>query len=265
MSQNKILRFPTKKHRYPCVKGMSRSEILFRYAPFIEYIARKIQMRLPAHIELDDLISCGAIGLIDAVKKYNPTKNIKFKTYAETRIRGAILDELRNQDWASRSVREKVKKLDRVNQKLQSHLGRPPQPQEICEELEISIDAYYKLVDVTKVVQHVDIDEIYTTNESVHIKTQRYSSNDYLKSSNPQSIVNFKVAKEKILEGIQGLPPKQQTILMMYYYEELNLREIGNILKVTDARISQLHSKAIKALKETFQTDFESITDLIAA
>src|SRR3989338_5118543 len=135
-------RSSTKKDRGKLIDDLSKDEIVVKYASLVKYLAQKIAIRLPANIELDDLISAGVIGLMDAVDKYDHTRDNKFKTYAEFRIRGAMLDELRSQDWVPRSVREKAKHLERVFARIEQSRGRPATDQEVCEELKVSPEEY---------------------------------------------------------------------------------------------------------------------------
>ncbi len=221
--------------------------IIAEYAPLIKFIARKISMRLPANIELDDLISSGVIGLMDAIDKYDQTRDNKFKTYAEFRIRGSILDELRAQDWVPRSVRDKAKALDRAAQRLEAKLGRIPDDYEVAEHMEISIDEYHSLVNQAKPASVLSIDE--QASFSSVDKKSLLSIVDSYKGQNPYFQVSSKKMKKTIAKCIEDLPERQRLVLSLYYYEDLNLKEIGKVLKVTESRVSQLHAQAVTKLK----------------
>lgn len=245
-----------------CIDDSTREKIVVEYAPLVKFIAQRIASRLPANVELDDLISCGVIGLIDAIKKFDPTRDNKFKTYAEFRIRGAILDELRSQDWVPRSVREKAKTLDRAYNLLEKRLGRIATDDEVCEELEITKDVFFDMINKTRSVSILNIDESSTFN-----RNDKRSLTSFLeknKSSNPFEAVNFKKSQERIKDGIKSLPEKQRLVLTLYYYEDLNLKEIGQVLDVTESRVSQLHTQAILRLKSKIKGDFDSMDDVAA-
>mgnify|MGYP003952761047 CR=1 FL=1 len=237
-----------------------KDEIIIEYAPLIRYIAQKIASRLPSSIELDDLISCGVIGLMDAIEKFDPSRDNKFKTYAEFRIRGAILDELRAQDWVPRSIREKAKLVERTYIKLESKLGRPATDEEMCEELNLEQEEFYDLLNKAKSISLLNIDDSTTFKRGDKKLISSLMENS--RSSNPFVAVNYKYAKDKIKEGIKQLPEKQRLVLSLYYYEDLNLKEIGQVLDVTESRVSQLHTQAILKLKGKLRNTFDSPEDL---
>lgn len=237
-----------------------KDQIIVEYAPLVKFIAQKIASRLPSNIELDDLISCGVIGLMDAIQKFDPTRDNKFKTYAEFRIRGAILDELRSQDWVPRSVREKSKTLERAYAKLEREFGRPATDDEMCQELECSLEEFHDMVNKSKSVSLLNIDDSATFNRGD--KKLMMGLLEHRRSSNPFSAVNYKSAQNIIKEGIKALPEKQRLVLSLYYFEDLNLKEIGQVLDVTESRVSQLHTQAILKLKAKLKNDFDSHEDL---
>ncbi|MFG1500802.1 FliA/WhiG family RNA polymerase sigma factor [Halobacteriovorax sp. XZX-3] len=239
-----------------------KDEIVVEYAPLIKYIAQKIASRLPSNIELDDLISCGVIGLMDAIEKFDPSRDNKFKTYAEFRIRGAILDELRSQDWVPRSVREKAKLIDRAYSKLESELGRPATDDEMCKELECSKEEFHSMLNKAKSVSILNIDDSATFNRND--KRAMAGLNEDSKAMNPFTAVSNKNFRDKIKEGIEQLPEKQRLVLSLYYYEDLNLKEIGQVLDVTESRVSQLHTQAVMKLKAKLQTMFEGYEELVS-
>jgi len=232
-----------------------KDKLVLEYAPLIRFIAQKIAMRLPSNIELDDLMSSGVIGLMDAIDKYDPSRDNKFKTYAEFRIRGAILDELRSQDWVPRSVRDKSKLLDRTIVKLESELGRTPEDQEIADRLKISLSELHDLVNQVKPVSVLSIDEA-PTFSSVD-KKSILNILEGCKVNNPHSQLNVKFVKEIVTRAIEDLPERQRLVLSLYYYEDLNLKEIGRVLRVTESRVSQLHAHAIARLRAKLQQTME--------
>ncbi len=242
------------------VDPKTKDEIIIEYAPLIKYIAQKIASRLPSNIELDDLISCGVIGLMDAIEKFDPSRDNKFKTYAEFRVRGAILDELRAQDWVPRSIREKAKMIERSYAKLESELGRPATDEEMCKELGVNQEEFHDLLNKAKSVSLLNIDDSATFNRGD--KKLIAGLMEDSRAANPFTAVSYKNSRDKIKEGIQSLPEKQRLVLSLYYYEDLNLKEIGQVLDVTESRVSQLHTQAIMKLKMKLKTVFESVEDV---
>ncbi|OUR98633.1 RNA polymerase subunit sigma [Halobacteriovorax marinus] len=237
-----------------------KDEIVIEYAPLIKYIAQRIASRLPSNVELDDLISCGVIGLMDAIEKFDPTRDNKFKTYAEFRIRGSILDELRAQDWVPRSVREKAKLVERAYAKIESAKGSPATDEEMCKELGINQDEFYDLLNKSKSVSVLNIDDSASFNKGDKKLISGLMEDN--KNSNPFNAVANKGSRDKIKEGIAQLPEKQRLVLSLYYYEDLNLKEIGQVLNVTESRVSQLHTQAIMKLKVKLKSTFDSPEDL---
>lgn len=237
------------------VSVKQKDTLIMEYAPLIKFIAQKIAVRLPSHIELDDLISSGVIGLMDAIEKYDPTRDNKFKTYAEFRIRGAILDELRAQDWVPRSVRDKAKMLDRTIVELESQLGRAVTDEEVAAKLSISMDEFYELVNQVRPVSVLSIDEA-----STFSNVDKMSILNLLESckiNNPLNQLKIKSIKSIVTGAIEDLPERQRLVLSLYYYEDLNLKEIGKILRVTESRVSQLHAQAISRLRAKLSQHFE--------
>lgn len=237
-----------------------KDEIIIEYAPLIKYIAQKIASRLPSNVELDDLTSCGVIGLMDAIEKFDPSRDNKFKTYAEFRIRGAILDELRAQDWVPRSVREKAKLVERTYTRLESALGRPATDDEMCKELSVSQEEFHDLLNKAKSISVLNIDDSATFSRGDKKLMAGLMENG--RNSNPLAAVAYKNSREKIKESIGTLPEKQRLVLSLYYYEDLNLKEIGQVLDVTESRVSQLHTQAIIKLRAKLRTIFDSPDDV---
>src|SRR6202789_583366 len=244
MSSNLLRKYkeePTK------LTAKQKDTLIMEYAPLIKFIAQKIAVRLPSHIELDDLISSGVIGLMDAIEKYDPKRDNKFKTYAEFRIRGAILDELRAQDWVPRSVRDKAKLLDRTYSQLEQSMGRAPTDEEVAAELKMTIDEFYNLVNQVRPVSLLSIDDSHTFS-SVD-KKSILNLLEATKINNPFTQLNMKSVKDIVTKAIEDLPERQRLVLSLYYYEDLNLKEIGKVLDVTESRVSQLHAQAVTRLR----------------
>lgn len=232
-----------------------KDKLIMEYAPLIKFIAQKISARLPSNIELDDLISSGVIGLMDAIEKYDPTRDNKFKTYAEFRIRGSILDELRAQDWVPRSVRDKSKMLDKTIIQLEAELGRSPSDEEVCQKLSISIEEFHDLINQVRPISVLSIDDAATFSNVD--KKSILNILEGTKLNNPFNQLNIKSVKDIVAKAIEDLPERQRLVLSLYYYEDLNLKEIGKILRVTESRVSQLHAQAIARLRAKLAQCFE--------
>lgn len=229
------------------VDGKLRDQLIMDYAPLIRFVAQRIAARLPSNIDIDDLMSAGVIGLMDAIEKYDPSRDNKFKTYAEFRIRGAILDELRSQDWVPRSVRDKAKKIERAYAELEQKFGRSVTDEEISKAMGIGLDEYYDLIAKVKAVTLLSIDELAGPNQN-----DRKSLLECLEnagSRNPFMQLKSKGVRDLLVKNIEELPEKQKLVLSLYYYEDLNLKEIGRILEVTESRVSQLHTQAVEKLR----------------
>lgn len=229
------------------VDGKLRDQLIMDYAPLIRFVAQRIAARLPSNIDIDDLISAGVIGLMDAIEKYDPSRDNKFKTYAEFRIRGAILDELRSQDWVPRSVRDKAKKIEKTYAELEQKLGRAVTDQELSDALGVNIEEYYEMVAKVKAVTLLSIDELSGPNQQD--KKSLLECLENVSSKNPFTQLKSKGVRELLVKNIEDLPEKQKLVLSLYYYEDLNLKEIGKILEVTESRVSQLHTQAVEKLR----------------
>ncbi len=223
-----------------------KDALIMKYASFVKYVAGRIAVNLPSNVEFDDLVSYGILGLIDAIDKYDSDRNIKFKTYAKTRIRGAIFDELRVLDWTPRSIRQKARKLEKAYAKLEGKLGRDAKDEEVAEYLNIDISELHKLFDETKKSLLLSLDEIFYDDEE---GSSRFDFIEDQKSDNPQSKIEEAEAKKILADAISKLSDRERMVITLYYYEELTSKEIGKILGVSDSRISQLHTKAILRLR----------------
>jgi len=223
-------------------------QIVKEYSPMIKYVANRIALRLPPHIEVDDLISVGAIGLMDAIEKYDPSRGAKFKTYAEFRVRGSILDELRSLDWVPRSVRQKASNLDAVTSKLQAKLGRIPEDEEIAKEMGVTLEEFFKTLNETRNMPLLSLEDLGIARDS----GDKQSLLDTLEGRgdvDPQTQMRLTELKNLIAAAIDSLPEKERLMVSLYYYEELTMKEIGEVLGITESRISQIHSKAVYRLR----------------
>lgn len=241
----------------------TRDRLVVEYAPLIKYIAQKIAARLPTNIELDDLISSGVIGLMDAIEKYDASRDNKFKTYAEFRIRGAILDELRAQDWVPRSVREKAKTLERCYSRIEQQKGRQATDEEVCADLGITQNEYHEMLNQVRSVSLLSFDDVQNFSKADKRALHGLGDQSNSKAPTPYSEVTHASLKKMISEAINDLPEKQRLVLSLYYYEDLNLKEIGRVLDVTESRVSQLHTQAIIRLKSKLRNHWDEFVSLM--
>jgi RNA polymerase sigma factor for flagellar operon FliA len=242
------------------LSNAQKQKLIQEYAPLVKFVAQKIAVRLPANIEIDDLMSAGVIGLMDAIDKYDPARDNKFKTYAEFRVRGAILDELRAQDWIPRSMREKAKGIERSFQKLEQKLGRSVSEEEVAKDLGMELEEFQAALQQCKSVSLLSLDEVGTFSNGD--RKSLLAILEAGRESNPMVQLAGIELREQLAKAIEELPEKQRMVLSLYYYEDLNLKEIGDILEVTESRVSQLHTQAVlrlrARLKEHLFTDESS-------
>jgi RNA polymerase sigma factor for flagellar operon FliA len=225
-----------------------REAFIKQYAPLVKYVAGKVAVGMPHSVEFDDLVGFGVFGLLDAIDKYDPTKNVKFKTYAVTRIRGAIFDELRSIDWVPRSVRQKTREIEETIGSLEAQLGRTVTDQEIASALGMDEEEFLKTmlkISGTSVLSLNDVWYAGDENDRISIGESIESPS----SLNPDVIVEKDEIRRVIIEAINELPDKEKKVLVLYYYEDLTLKEIGQVLEVTESRVSHLHTKAILRLR----------------
>jgi RNA polymerase sigma factor for flagellar operon FliA len=233
-----------RKTRDPAI----RDAFVKQYAPLVKYVAGKVAIGMPQNVEFDDLVGFGVFGLFDAIEKYDPNKHVKFKTYAVTRIRGAIFDELRSIDWVPRSVRQKTREIEATIQRLEATLGRAATDQEIASDLGISLEEFQKNMLKISGTSILSLNDVWYTGED-NDKVSIADSIESPQSLNPDTIIEKDEIKRVIIEAIQELPEKEKKVLVLYYYEDLTLKEIGQVLEVTESRVSQLHTKAILHLR----------------
>ena len=226
---------------------LDRNKVVEQYAHLIKKVAYKMIARLPANVEMDDLMSAGVIGLIDAAEKYDPEKSCNFKSYAEIRIRGAMVDELRSLDWVPRSVRQKGASIDVVARELQGKLGRPATELEIATEMGLTLEEFQDLTDKARAVSVVSFEDLGVGGSE--------DKRDFLDSvgdpeaSDPAQSTELNDERDVMMRAIQSLPERQRVVLTLYYFEDMNLKEIGSLLGVTESRISQIHSAAVAQLR----------------
>ncbi|NOY10080.1 MAG: RNA polymerase sigma factor WhiG [Spirochaetes bacterium] len=225
-----------------------RDYFVKQYAPLVKYVAGKVAIGMPHNVEFDDLVGFGIFGLFDAIEKFDPTKHVKFKTYAVTRIRGAIFDELRSIDWVPRSVRQKTRELEEIVRVLESNLGRSATDKEIADAMGMTIEDFQQLTLKISGTSILSLNDVWYTGED-NDKISIAESIEAPSNLNPDIIVEKEEIKRVIVNAINDLPEKEKKVLILYYYEDLTLKEIGQVLEVTESRISQLHTKAIMRLR----------------
>jgi RNA polymerase sigma factor for flagellar operon FliA len=229
--------------------SLEEDDRVLRYLPMVKGIASKISMRLPHHIHVEDLRSAGIIGLLDAIEKYDPSRGVPFEAYAEFRIRGAILDELRLMDRTPRSLRLQCKRVEDAYSKLGAHLGRPPTDEEMAKEMEISLDGYDKILRQINSVLTVSLNNLIGNSFGVRNKELLDAIVDD-SVMDPLEQLQVEELKESLAKAIEELPEKHKLVLSLYYYEDLNMKEIGKILEITESRVSQIHAKCMLALRK---------------
>jgi len=222
-----------------------RDALIQETLPLIKHIAHRVAIRLPSNVEIRDLINAGVLGLMDAIEKFEPERNVKFKTYAEVRIRGAILDSLRDLDWAPRSLRKKSKDLERMYADLSQKLGRPATDEEVSEAMGENIEDFHELVDQLHGLTIGSFENLSDSEDSenyINYYPDDGSNDPYMKFESNE-------LTRLLAEAIEELPEKERLVLSLYYFEEFTMKEIGALLGVNESRVSQLHTKATLHLR----------------
>lgn len=234
-----------------------REEIILEYAPLVKVVAGRLSMYLGYNVEYDDLVGYGVFGLIDAIDKFDCKKDVKFETYASLRIRGAILDQIRKMDWIPRTVRQKQKRIETVIKELEARNGRVASDDEVAAELGISSDEY------TEWQQQLMVTNVVSLNEFVDQGTEApIERNIASKADTPEDEALRGELKEMLAKSLELLTEKEKKVILLYYYEELTLKEISNILEVSESRVSQLHTKALGKMKVKLGKYMDVFTDV---
>ncbi len=220
----------------------AKDQLIVGYVPLVKSIAGRLFVTYNSQVEYDDIVGYGIIGLIDAVEKFDHKKGIKFETYASIRIRGAVVDHLRTNDWIPRSLRAKYRKVEEVVQRLQSEMGGEATDDMIAKELGMTLDEYSSYMGEITTYAVVSLEEKIEENKSFDIVSE---DEDYM----PGEALERKELKRALADALRGLPEKERQVLELYYYSELTYKEIAAVLEVTESRISQIHTKAITKLK----------------
>lgn len=226
-----------------------REKLLVQYLPLVRRLASRLLGSLPRSVRLDDLVSAGVMGLLTSLDNFDPTLGIKFETYAMNRIRGAMVDSLRELDWVPRSIRQKARKLEQTIDKLTQSLGRVPVDAEIAESLNLSIDEYCEILDEVNVSVLLSLDDSFR-NRHGDTSTLADLAPD-ANTPNGHEQLEEKEIRNLLVDKLKHLPEQDKLVVALYYYEELTFKEIGSILGLTESRVSQIHSKAILTLRST--------------
>ncbi len=225
-----------------------REKLILKYAHFVKYVAGRIKMHLPDHIEFEDLVSWGTFGLINAVDKYDIDMNIKFVTYSTKRIRGAIIDGLRLLDWVPRGIRSQAKQLNSAMIELEMKIGREPNEAELCEFMKITPEELEKIYEEENKSFVMSLDEICVEDGGGEISS-KYQLVENLAAKNPELSIESGQVKEIVVDAINKLSQQERLVITLYYYNELTLKEISTIMSLSDSRVSQLHTKSILRLR----------------
>ena len=225
-----------------------REKIIIEYAPLVKLVAGRLSMYLGYNVEYDDLVSYGIFGLIDAIDKFDALKDVKFETYASLRIRGAILDQIRKMDWIPRTVRKRQRDISNAIKDIEARTGRSATDEEIASELGITEEVYGEWQSQMKITNVVSLDE-FVEQAGTDISDSKAAGGTISKFEQPEEALEKDELKLKLAEALKMLTEKERKVVLLYYYEELTLKEISNILEVSESRVSQLHTKALSKMK----------------
>jgi RNA polymerase sigma factor for flagellar operon FliA len=235
----------------------ARERLVVAYSPLVKYVAGRMGSRLPGHVDDADLISYGLTGLIAAIERFDLDRDIKFETYAITRIRGAIIDELRTLDWVPRSVRARARDIERANQKLEARFQRAPTDDEMAGELGITTDDFQEALLQISNSTIVALDELWNAGDSSGDQVSLLDTLPDRGAPNPEAVIDQGELRDRIAAAIAALPEREKLVVALYYYENLTLREIGEVLGVTESRVSQLHTKAVLRLRSKLDGELD--------
>jgi RNA polymerase sigma factor for flagellar operon FliA len=227
----------------------ARERLVVAYSPLVKYVSGRMASGLPAHVDEADLISYGLVGLISAISRFEPEREIKFETYAITRIKGAIIDELRSLDWVPRSVRARARAIEKANAKLEHKLQRAPNDEEMALELDMTVQEFQDALLQISNSTVAALDELWTVSDASGDQVSLLDTLQDHDAPDPAAMMDQTDLKDRVADAIARLPEREKLVIALYYYENLTLREIGEVLGVTESRISQLHTKAVLRLR----------------
>lgn len=237
--------------------SQARDRLILAYSPLVKYVAGRMSSGLPAHVEEGDLVSYGLLGLIGALERFDPSRNIKFETYAVPRIKGSIIDELRALDWVPRSVRSWARKVEAAVTQLENTLTRAPTDEETADELGVTTDEYQDILSQISCASVVALDEFWDSTGQSQDKVNFIDTIEDSDAPDPSRAYRIQVVKETLTLAIERLPERERIVIGLYYYEGLTLKEIGEVLGVTESRVSQLHTKAVLRLRGRIKEDLD--------
>ena len=233
-----------------------REQIIIEYAPLVKIVAGRLSMYLGGNVEYEDLVSYGVFGLIDAIDKFDTNKDVKFETYASLGIRGSILDQIRKMDWIPRTVRQRQRKIDEAIKSLEARTGKTPTDEMLAEELGVSGEELLSWQSQLKVTNVVSLNEfVESGNEPV------MDAKGNFRFAQPEEVIAETELKRMLKDAMQLLTEKEQKVILLYYYEDLTLKEISRVLEVSESRISQLHTKALQKMKKKMGPYMNILTD----
>lgn len=227
---------------YSEVLNGSSEDLLLKHAPLVKRIAYHLHGRLPDHVQVDDLIQAGMIGLIDAWRNFDDSKGASFETYAGIRIRGAMIDEVRTNDWTPRSVSRNIREMAEAIRRAENRLGGPPGDKDIAEEMGLTLEEYQKIAREASIARIFSLDELESDEQNSHFEAED-------NSMGPAQMFAQGDFRQALIHSIDDLPEREKMVMSLYYEEELNLREIGEILGVSESRVSQIHGQTLARLK----------------
>jgi RNA polymerase sigma factor for flagellar operon FliA len=227
----------------------ARERLVVAYSPLVKYVSGRMASGLPAHVDEADLISYGLVGLINAIERFDLEREIKFETYAITRIKGATIDELRSLDWVPRSVRARAREIEKTNAKLEHRLQRAPTDEEMAAEMDITVEEFQEALLQISNSTVAALDELWTVSDSSGDQVSLLDTLTDENAPDPAAMIDQTDLKERVADAIARLPEREKLVIALYYYENLTLREIGEVLGVTESRVSQLHTKAVLRLR----------------
>lgn len=227
----------------------SREKLILYYAALVRYVAGRVSSGLPPSVEFAELVSYGVFGLIDAIDKYDHKRGVKFETYAIARVKGAIIDELRADDWVPRSIRSKAREIEQAYLSLESELLRVPTDEEVAENLQLTTEEYANVLSKMSFMSLVALDELWTVSGDKPDRISLADTVEDVKVKDPSQTFELEEMKDMIASSINRLPERERIVVTLYYYEGLTMKEIGEVLSVTESRVCQMHTKAILRLK----------------
>ncbi|HET8930865.1 MAG TPA: RNA polymerase sigma factor WhiG [Acidimicrobiales bacterium] len=238
-------------------KRYVRDQLILQYSPLVKYVAGRVAAGLPSSVDQGDLVSCGMFGLVDAIDKFDPERGFRFETYAITRIRGAIMDELRSMDWVPRSVRAKTRRIEEAMAKLEAELHRAPTDAELADQLSVSVDQLQQMLSQISMTGVAALDELLSlgaeSGDSVTLGDTIAGD-----SEDPSDVFESVEMRDRLREAVAALPERERMVLGLYYYEGLTLAQIGEVVGVTESRICQIHTKSVLQLRSRL-TDWDRL------